>query len=122
MTSLEAANAKALTPIIVKWAVPATLGRVALTTGSHYVDAILRWETVIGLMICAVFGAIYARSVRRSLGDALWHGGMVGGIAAFLGTAVAVTLADQAMVDLLRGTLYAFGVGAAAGAAAHLFP
>ncbi len=120
MISLEASNARALTPIIVKWAIPATVGRVVLTAGSHYVDAILRWETVVGLVICAVFGAIYARSVRRSLGDALWHGAMVGGIAAFLGTAVAVTLADQAMVDLLWGTLSAFGVGAAAGAAAHL--
>jgi hypothetical protein len=39
-----------------------------------------------------------------------------------VGTAVAVTLADHGMVDLLWATLSAFGVGAAAGAAAHLTP
>ena len=124
MISLEAANAKALTPIIAKWAAPATALRVLLTTASHYSDAVVAWELLVGLTICAVFGALYARSVRRSLGDALWHGGMVGGmvggIAAFIGTAVAVALADRAVVELFWATLSAFGVGAAAGAMAHI--
>jgi hypothetical protein len=122
MISLEASNAKALTPIIVKWAIPATVLRVLLTTASHYFDAVLVWEYVIGLTISAVFGALYARAVRQSLGDALWHGGMVGAIAAFLATAVAVALADQAVLDLLWATLAAFAVGAVSGAAAHLGP
>ncbi len=120
--SLEASNAEALTPIIVKWAIPATVLRVLLTSASHYSDAVFEWEFTVGLTISAVFGAIYARSVRRSVGDALWHGGMVGAIAAFLGTAVAVALADQAVVDLLWVTSAAFGAGAVSGAAAHLGP
>ena len=122
MISLEASNAKALTPIIVKWAIPATIGRVLLTTGSHYSTAVMQWDLWVALAISAVFGALYARAVRRSLGDALWHGGMVAAIAAFLGTAIAVTLADQAVVDLLWATLSAFAVGATAGAVAHLAP
>jgi hypothetical protein len=111
-----------LTPIILKWAAPAAALRVVLTAGAHYSEVLVRWELLLGLAISGVFGAIYARAVRRSVGDALWHGGMVGGIAAFLGTAVAITLADQAMIDLLWSTLAAFGVGAAAGAVAHLSP
>jgi hypothetical protein len=120
MISLEESNAAALTPIVVRWALAASLGRVLLTTVVHYSDVMVEWEVVVGLAICAVFGAIYSRSVLRSLVDAIWHGGMVGGIAAFVGTALAVVLADQMVVDLLWSTLFAFGAGAAAGAAAHL--
>ena len=104
------------------WAAPAAVGRVLLTTASHYSEAVVQWDLWVGLTISAVFGALYAHSVRRSLGDALWHGGMVAAIAAFVGTAVAVTLADRAVVDLFWATLSAFAVGAAAGAVAHLTP
>jgi hypothetical protein len=98
------------------------LGRVLLTAAAHYSEVAMAWELGIGLTISALFGALYANAVRRSLGDALWHGGMVAGIAAFLGTAVAVTLADRAVADLLWASLAAFAAGSAAGATAHLSP
>ncbi|MDX1747150.1 MAG: hypothetical protein R3324_14530, partial [Halobacteriales archaeon] len=85
-------------------------------------EAGFRWEGWVGLAVCAVCGGLYARAARKSMGDAIWHGGMVGGIAAFLGTAVAVSLADRPGTALLWGTLAGIGVGAAAGAAVHAFP
>ena len=119
MKSPEESNAEAVTPMVLTWAAWATGGRLLLTTAAHYLEAAFQWQFVIGLGVCALGGALYARAVRRTRGDALWHGGMIGAIAAFLGTAVAVALADQPLVALLLGTLAGIGLGAAGGGAAH---
>jgi len=117
--SPEQANAESVTPAVLYWAAWATGARLLAVTWAHYTEVGFRWGGWVGLAVCALAGGLYAWNVRKSMGDALWHGGMVGGIAAFLSTAVAVSLADRPGVALLWATLMGIGVGAAAGAAAH---
>lgn len=117
--SPEQANAEALTPVVLRWAASAAVAWVLLTSLAHYLDPVYRWEPVVGALLGGVFGALYATDARRSIGDALWHGGMVGGIGGFVGRGVGVALADRPAMALLTGTLMAIVAGSTAGAVAH---
>lgn len=119
MGMLVPMDAEPLTPVVLRWAAAAAAARVLLTSLAHYFDSVYGWEPVVGALLCGLFGALYVVDARRSMGDALWHGGMVGGIGGFVGRAVGAALADSSVMALLTGTLMAFFAGAAAGAAAY---
>jgi hypothetical protein len=108
----EQSNAEALTPVVLRWAAFATGLRALLASLAHYFDWVYRWETGFAVAIYLLLGAAYASDARRSVGDALWHGGMVGAIAGFIGGALNAVLADRPAIGILVGTL----TGAVAGA------
>ncbi len=72
--------------------------------------------------IYLLFGAAYAWDARRSVGDALWHGGMVGAIAGFIGGALNAVLADRPAIGILIGTLMGVVAGALGGRLAMAVP
>tara|TARA_B100001123_G_scaffold130413_1_gene151460 strand:+ start:20730 stop:21128 length:399 start_codon:yes stop_codon:yes gene_type:complete len=109
------ANQEALTPAVIFWSGLGTVVQVGLVVVGHYSNAVYSmWPTLL-LLISTSFAAAYVIQVRRSAGDSAWHGGMVGGICAFLGVALATILADAPAMDLFTVTLTAIVTAALVG-------
>ena len=109
------AHEAALTPNVLLWAGSGTVVQIGLVVTGHYSDAVYAVWPMPMLLTSVFAAAAYVIQVRRSPGDSAWHGGMVGGICAFLGTALAAVLADAPARDLATVTLAAIALGAAAG-------
>ena len=81
----------------------------------HYSNTVYSmWPTLL-VLISTLFAAAYVSQVQRSAGDSAWHGGIVGGICAFLGVALATILADAPVMHLLTVTLTAVATAALVG-------
>lgn len=109
------ANEQALTPAVLLWVGLGTVLQIGLVVAGHYSDPVFAvWP--MPLLLTSVFAAAaYVIQACRSPADSAWHGGMVGGICAFLGTALAAVLADVPARDLATVTLAAIASGAAGG-------
>ena len=115
--SRDEADEHALTPAVLRWAGLGTVAQVALVTAGHYLDVVFDAWPWPELLVAGFVGSGYVVQIRRSYVDSAWHGGMVGGICAFLGVALAVSIADVAPKDLATVTLAAVGAGAVCGVA-----
>lgn len=111
----ESADEAALTPAVVKWAGIGSAVHLGLVVLGHFFDPVYDAWPWPSLVVAAITGASYAAGVRRSIVDSLWHGGMVGGICAFLGVALAASIADVAPRALATLTPAAILIGAGAG-------
>ena len=111
----SAADEEALTPAVLLWAGSGTVVQIVLVVTGHYSDPVYAVWPVPTLVTAVLTAAAYVIHVRRSPGDSVWHGGMVGGICAFLGTSLAAILADVPALDLATVTTAAFVFGAAGG-------
>jgi len=113
--SVSMENEEALTPAVLRWAALGTVLQIGWVVAGHYSDAVYALWPVPLLATSIVSSAAYVMQVRRSPGDSAWHGGMVGAICAFLGTALAAVLADVPALDLAKVTLGGMALGAATG-------
>ncbi len=109
------ANEEALTPAVLLWSGVGSATGVGLVVIGHYSDAVYGVWPLPLVVTSAIAATAYVTQVRRSAGDSTWHGGMVGGICAFLGTALAAVMADVPAMDLATVTLSAIGAGAGVG-------
>ncbi len=109
------ANAEALTPAVLLWAGLGTILQIGLVVAGHYSDGVYSAWPVPSLSTSVLAGVAYVIHIRRSYGDSAWHGGMVGGICTFLGTALAAVLADVSALQLATVALGGIVVGAVAG-------
>ncbi len=116
--SEPASREDALTPAVLLWGGTGTCVQIALVVAGHYNDAVYSvWPAPL-LATAAVSGAAYVIHKRRSLADSAWHGGVVGGICTFLGTALAAVMADVAAMQLVTMSLGGIAVGGVAGSLA----
>ncbi|RMH11201.1 MAG: hypothetical protein D6701_15395 [Gemmatimonadetes bacterium] len=107
-------NARSVTPAVLAWATLAVVVGLALAAAAHDRPG-LRAAWLLALSPAVSVAAVgYAVHVRRSPGDAAWHGGMVAGIGAFLSTAAAALVADQRPRAVLTVTAGAILAGALA--------
>ncbi len=106
---------QALTPPVLFWGGLGTVLQIGLVVAGHYSDAVYFAWPVPSLVTAVLAGTAYVAHVRRSSRDSAWHGGMVGGICTFLGTALAAIMADVPALDLATVTLSGIAVAAVAG-------
>lgn len=109
------ANREALTPAVLRWSALGSAVAVGSVVVGHYNDAVYGLWPLPLVCAAAVAASAYVVQVRRSAGDSVWHGGMVGGICGFGATALAAVMADAPAADLATVTLSAIGVGAVVG-------
>jgi len=104
-----------LTPAVLRWAGVGSVFQVGVVVAGHFNDAIYGvWPAPL-LSISLLAASAYVIQVRRSSGDSAWHGGMVSGICAFLGVALAAVLADAPTRDLAALTIASIASGALTG-------
>lgn len=111
-------NARSVTPAVLRWAAVAVGFDVAIIVGAHLYDGVFRFAPLAGALASATAAGLYSRSVRKSLADSAWHGGMVASIGGFISSALSASLADQRPIVMLWATLGALAVGTVAGVAA----
>ena len=109
------ADREPLTPAVLRWSALGSAVGVGLVVIGHYNDAVYGVWPLPLVFASAVAASAYVIQVRRSAGDSVWHGGMVGGICGFGATALAAVMADVPAADLATVTLSATGAGAVVG-------
>lgn len=99
-----------------------TVLQLAMVITGHFVPAVAMMFGLLGILLSAVAGVLYAtRAADPTRGGAAWGGTLAGGICALIGIAVSFALGDVTALILLVGTLSSAVTGALGGVLGRAF-
>jgi hypothetical protein len=110
-------NPSTTSSLLIRWTLYATVLQILMVVAGHFNEFIrINGFAVGGMSISLVLGGLCAIRSAGAMSQALLHGGIVGGISAFLGIGVSLALGDVPATLLLLGTSGSLVAGLIGGA------